>query len=457
MIGRHRARRSFAATALATALTAGALTAATLSGSAQADPASFHSADGLSIVSATQTDARTWRLVVSTDALSQPVRVNVLLPQGYDASTSRYPVLYLFHGTSGGADDWLNYGNAEAATAPYPMIVVMPDAGYNGNGGSWFTNWVDQHTKLGTANWETFDINQLVPFVDDNLRTIADRGGRAIAGLSQGGFGAFSYAARHPDMFSSAASFSGAPDIASNPVVQAGCASIIDATAVGLDGVEPNAMFGDPIADNINWRGHDPATLVSNLGYTTLDLWSGNGVPGPLDNPSVSIVQDALVEAAAHTSTIAFAQQARYAHVAYTLDDYGRGTHSWPYWTRDLAQYLTLLSFSSAESNTAPTTISYRSIDKIWTQWGWTVANIRTAAQAFSGLVNASATGFTINSPNRTTVTTPARYTPGDHYVVHAVGGTATPSVTVAANGSLTIAVTPSVGHSAVTVTLAKA
>src|SRR5215472_3690621 len=100
-----------------------------------AGPPTFQSGDGLTLVSAATDGNRTWHLVVSTAALAKPVRVDVLLPEGYAASDQRYPVLYLFHGTSGGADDWLNDGNAAAATDPYPMIVVMPDAGYNSNGG----------------------------------------------------------------------------------------------------------------------------------------------------------------------------------------------------------------------------------------------------------------------------------------------------------------------------------
>jgi S-formylglutathione hydrolase FrmB len=448
------------ALAVAAALIAGLLVPA-LTQQAQADPPTFHSADGLTVVSATPDGSRTWRLVVSTSALSQPVRVDVLLPERYAASSARYPVLYLFHGTSGGADDWINDGNATAATDPYPLIVVMPDAGYNDNGGSWFTNWVDQKTPLGTANWETFDINQLIPWIDDNLRTVATRDGRAVAGLSQGGFGAMTYAARHPDTFISAGSFSGAPDIASNPVVQAGAAGIIDATEVGLDKVEPDAMFGDPVADDINWQGHDPATLVTNLGHTTLDLWSGNGIPGPLDTPSVQIVPDALIEGAAHTSTTFFAQAASAAHIAYTLDNYGNGTHSWPYWTRDLAQYLPLLMATFASAPAAPASISYRSVDVNWTQWGWSVDNVRRAAQAFSGLVNASATGFTFASPSPAEVTTPGRYTPGATYRLKSTGGSVNgrTSTTVVASptGTIQVRVAPALLHSSVTVSIAAA
>jgi S-formylglutathione hydrolase FrmB len=441
---------------LAAAVLLGMFAIPQLAGAARATPSPFHDGEGLSVVSATPDGARLWRLVVSTTALSQPVHVNVLLPENYATSSVRYPVLYLFHGTSGGADDWLTSGNAAAATDAYPMIVVMPDAGFNLDGGGWFTNWTDQKTHLGASNWETFHVEQMVPWIDANLRTIATRSSRAVAGLSQGGFGAFSYAARHPDTFASAGSFSGAPDISSNPVALAGAATIIEATAFGLDGVEPDAMFGDPVLNNINWQGHNPATLVTNLAHTALALWSGDGVPGKLDNPSVQIVQDALIEGAAHASSFFFAQAARTAHVAYTFDDYGSGTHSWPYWQRDLTQFLPTVMTTFDHPQPTPTSISYRSIDKSWTQWGWTVVNTRAAGEAFSGLVGASAHGFTVTSPSPTTITTPLLYRPGDRYRVTAVHGSA-PSVVVASpSGQLTVAVTPTGTDASVTVTLVR-
>ena len=332
------------------------------------------------------------------------------------------------------------------------MIVVMPDAGYNGNGGSWFTNWVDQKTALGVANWETFHINQLVPWIDANLRTIADRSGRAIAGLSQGGFGSFSYASRHPDLFSDAASFSGAPDIASNPVAQAGAELIIGGTATALDGVEPNAMFGDPVLRRINWLGHNPASLVTNLSHTELDLWTGNGVPGPLDTPGVGTLPDAGIESVVHASTHFFASAATQAHVPYYLDDYGPGTHSWPYWARDLTQYLPKLMAHFANPGAAPVSISYRSVDKTWTQWGWTVSNNRVAGQAWSALSSASTAGFVLTDTNTATVATPPNYTPGGHYIVTAIGGTTSHTITASPSGTITLVVRPALLHTSVIV-----
>ena len=141
-------------------------------------------------------------------------------------------------------------------------------------------------------------------------------------------------------MFVSAASFSGAPDIASNPVVLAGAAGIIGATAVGLDGVEPDAMFGDPVpTDQLagprpRVAGHQPRRTP------TLSCGRATACRDRSTRQSARSSRTRWSRAPRTTSTLFFAQAARQAHIAYTFDDYGRGTHSWPYWTRDLAQYL---------------------------------------------------------------------------------------------------------------------
>src|SRR5690349_13945192 len=98
---------------------------------ATAEASAFRSVAGLTVVSAKQDGPRLWHLSVRTAALSRPVDVNVLLPVHYAANARRYPTLYLEHGTSGRASDWLEQGDVTAATARFPLIVVMPDAGYD--------------------------------------------------------------------------------------------------------------------------------------------------------------------------------------------------------------------------------------------------------------------------------------------------------------------------------------
>ena len=196
--------------AVAVSLLAAVVVPVTAASSSTTGDPQFVSLDGLTVQAVQQLDARSYDVTVLSADLGRPVHIRVLLPVHYaDAPDARYPVLYLFHGTSGRASDWMSAGDAEATTAPYDVITVMPECGFDGDGGFWFTNWVDQTTSHGPSQFESYLIDQLVPWVDDTLRTIPTRAGRAVAGLSQGGYGSAEMAARHPDMFSVMASFSG--------------------------------------------------------------------------------------------------------------------------------------------------------------------------------------------------------------------------------------------------------
>src|ERR671932_184873 len=88
--------------------------------------------------------------------------VMVTLPEGYSTAT-RYRVQYTFHGAGDYPDSRRNKEIIERATAGVPLITVLP----NGSGRGWYTNWVD-----GSQNWETFNLDQLIPFIDANLSTI---------------------------------------------------------------------------------------------------------------------------------------------------------------------------------------------------------------------------------------------------------------------------------------------
>jgi hypothetical protein len=282
----------------------------------------------------------------------------------------------------------------------------------------------------------------VIPWVDANLRTVANRNGRAIAGLSQGGFGSTTYPARHPDMFISAGSFSGAPDIDYNPLVAAGATGIIEATAFGLDGVEPFAMFGPRETNEINWQGHDPADLVTNLRGVDLWLWTASGQPGPLDPPQPNPAAMGI-ESATHGSTLSFNQRAQMEGVPVHLNDYGAGTHTWPYWTRDLKQYVGPMMATFASPPAPPAATSYQSIDKTWSQWGWSVSVQRSAAQQFSSLTNAGKGGFTLSGTGTATVVTPALYAPNAIKTVTTSGvtGLVTTAATADSGGQLHLTV----------------
>lgn len=137
-------------------------------------------------------------------AVGRKMTYNVALPTGYETSgDKRYPVLYLLHGLTSNYTAWAKLGAARAARG-LDLIVVMPDVG-----NSWYLNWAESDEGRKNA-WEDFIIKDLIGHVDATYRTIARREGRAINGLSMGGYGGLTLGLRHPEMFCSIGSHSGA-------------------------------------------------------------------------------------------------------------------------------------------------------------------------------------------------------------------------------------------------------
>ena len=148
----------------------------------------------------TRADVRLKEESFHSPALSRTMKYRVLLPRDYDASLRRYPVLYLLHGLTGDYRDWTTRTNLAEYTQPLSLIVVMPDGG-----NQWYTNAAD-----GSARFEDYITTDLPADVVQKYRTVNSRYGRAIAGLSMGGYGALKLALKRPAQFAVAGSFSGA-------------------------------------------------------------------------------------------------------------------------------------------------------------------------------------------------------------------------------------------------------
>ena len=127
---------------------------------------------------------------------------NVILPADYDtARSTRYPVLYLLHGLTGHYSDFVARTNVADYAAAYRLIVVMPE----GND-SWYTD----SSLVASDKYESYILQELLPDVQQRYRTIEARYGRAIAGISMGGYGAVKFGLKSPQTFNFAASMSGA-------------------------------------------------------------------------------------------------------------------------------------------------------------------------------------------------------------------------------------------------------
>jgi S-formylglutathione hydrolase FrmB len=119
--------------------------------------------------------------------------------------------MYMLHGMNGTEVSWMNNAKAqetvlkqmESGELP-ECIVVMPNDGEYGQG-TFYMDWYD-----GTGNFEQYIVHDLIPFIDNEYRTLATRESRVVCGYSMGGFGAFSLSLRHPSLFGAATSLSGA-------------------------------------------------------------------------------------------------------------------------------------------------------------------------------------------------------------------------------------------------------
>jgi putative tributyrin esterase len=160
----------------------------------------------ISVAAVASAEVRTLKTVeFASPAVGRTMKYNILLPKDYETSTARYPVLYLMHGLTQNYTVWgLQNGTPFYAGLYDDLIVVMPDGG-----NSWYVNWAVNEGGQ-TNNWEDHIIKDVIGHVDWNYRTIARREGRAIAGLSMGGYGALTLGLRHPELFISIGSTSGA-------------------------------------------------------------------------------------------------------------------------------------------------------------------------------------------------------------------------------------------------------
>jgi S-formylglutathione hydrolase FrmB len=365
-------------------------------------------AEDPALVGSQQVTPRLQELTLRTPELAGDTHIRVLLPEGYNAKARRrYPVLYLLHGASDDYRSWSDKAHVEKVVGPLPLIVVMPDGGRGGFYSDWYNDGAG-----GPPQYETFHVRRLIPWIDSHYRTIAARRGRAVAGLSMGGFGTMSYAARHPDLFSAAAAFSGAVDTNT----QGGIAVI--SAAPFLNDTPQGSVFGPRATQEVRWRGSDPVDLADNLRGLQLTIRTGNGQPGgPFGGGP-----DA-VEAGVHEMSVNLHNRLDELGLPHVWEDYGPGAHDWPYWERDLTRTLPDLMHTFAARPKPPSPFTFTATEPRYSVYGWSVAIDRPALE-FSRLEQVDKRGFTLAGSGDGTVTTARLYKPRVRYVVR-VGTTA--------------------------------
>ena len=156
----------------------------------------------LRVADVTEVDDRTVDLAIESPSVG--VRnVRLILPASWDEEPdATWPSLYLLHGQGGNYTNWTEDTDIAPRVAEelgLDVLMVMPDGE-----ASYYSDWWNYGEGNDDNAWATFHIEELPAILETDWR--ADER-RAVAGLSMGGFGAMSYAARYPGHFRSAASY----------------------------------------------------------------------------------------------------------------------------------------------------------------------------------------------------------------------------------------------------------
>jgi len=189
--------------------------------------------------------------VLNSKTLGNAVHYCVLLPPGYDSSSTRYPILYFLHGlgeneqTLFQTGGWTLVDDLRRDHRLTDFLIVTPEAF-----SSFYIN-----SANGKQRYSDFFLREFMPFVESKYRIRGDRASRAVTGISMGGYGALRFAFAYPEKFSA---------------VSAQSAALITATQQELDttlrsgtplGRILGSVFGDPI-NMAHWRENNPFLLA---------------------------------------------------------------------------------------------------------------------------------------------------------------------------------------------------
>jgi S-formylglutathione hydrolase FrmB len=255
--------------------------------------------------------ARVDTITVYSTAMQRSLNAAVVLPDSYRKSKKPYPVLYLLHGGQGSFRDWLTRPPdsmlLHTLADQYNIIIVTPEGDRTSY---YFDSPLDKESQF-----ETFISKEVVEKIDSTYRTVKDRNGRIIAGLSMGGHGAMFIAARHPERYCAAGSMSGVMNINTNTwKVPADFAK---------SRAENFARLLGPAKDTLDpYPGYTIVDLADTLKKNDVKLIFDVGVDDFLIEPNRDLHRRLVANGTPHD---------------YTERP---GKHEWPYWQNALPYQL---------------------------------------------------------------------------------------------------------------------
>ncbi|MCY0879379.1 MAG: alpha/beta hydrolase family protein [Firmicutes bacterium] len=248
-----------------------------------------------------------------SDVLQLSTSMTVILPQqtrtqigmSNRLKTMRHKTLWLLHGLSDDDTIWMRRTSLERYVAPLGIAVVMPQVHQ-----SFYTDM-----RYGNRYW-TF-LTEELPDIARSFFPLSDaREDNFVAGLSMGGYGAFKWALRHPEMFCAAASLSGVLDLAQR---------IKSRRPDDPAGRLFPLIFG---TEDIAGSEDDLLALVKRVATS--------------DGPKPLLFQACGTEDALFQENLTFRATCETVHYPLT-SDFGPGQHDWAYWDQEIQKVLAWL------------------------------------------------------------------------------------------------------------------
>jgi len=253
-------------------------------------------------------------LAIPSTAMGKTYNAAVVLPNSYSKSKAKYPVMYLLHGAYGHFRDWLkstpNKMTVKDLADQYDIIIVMPE-------GETFSFYLDSPVNKG-SQFETYITKEVVQKIDQTYRTIHEKKGRVITGLSMGGYGALYLATKHPDLYAAAGSMSGAVDMGTMKNMGVDTPERIDKL------MEP--VFGPEGAPQEVYAAHAVLNMVDKMKANALPLIIDCGVDDFLIGPNRELHRRLVYSKVSHE---------------YTERP---GAHTWEYWENGLPYHALFFS-----------------------------------------------------------------------------------------------------------------
>ncbi|MGC4102555.1 alpha/beta hydrolase [Ferruginibacter sp.] len=200
----------------------------------------------LSTISVTAATVDT--VAVYSNSMHRAANCVIIKPAAYKNKQAHFATVYLLHGYSGKYSDWIiKAPELKTVADEDSIIIVCPDGG--------FSSWYFDSPVDSSFRYETYVATELVNYIDQHYRTIADKQHRAITGLSMGGHGALFLALRHQEIFGAAGSMSGGVDLSES-----------------RNRFDIMKRIGDTTVNAKNWHDYSVVNVIENYTNTSLKM-----------------------------------------------------------------------------------------------------------------------------------------------------------------------------------------